>query len=149
MDLETLDPQFGALAKQVRAVGERGRERVRRCEGYEPGSRGRQAAVEQLVVAAGLGGRCVRGSAWTPCSVGAGHMATDPPVRGRAAELRGRRGERGALDLLIEAVRAGESRALVVAGEPGVGKTALLDYLAGNATGCHVVRTAGIQSEME
>ena len=34
-------------------------------------------------------------------------------------------------------------------GEPGVGKTALLDYLAGRASGCRVVRAAGVQSEME
>jgi len=53
------------------------------------------------------------------------------------------------LDRLVDAVRAGESRALVVAGEPGVGKTALLDYLAGNATGGQVVRATGVQSEME
>jgi DNA-binding CsgD family transcriptional regulator len=46
-------------------------------------------------------------------------------------------------------VRAGEGRALVVRGEPGVGKTALLDYLAGRASGCRVVRAAGVQSEME
>ena len=38
---------------------------------------------------------------------------------------------------------------LVVRGEPGVGKTALLDELAGQAAGCRVVRTAGVQSEME
>ena len=37
----------------------------------------------------------------------------------------------------------------MVSGEAGVGKTALLDYLAGNASGCRVVRTAGYQSEME
>jgi len=53
------------------------------------------------------------------------------------------------LDGLVEAVRAGESLALVVRGEPGVGKTALLDYLTGRAPGCRVVRTAGVQSEME
>jgi hypothetical protein len=53
------------------------------------------------------------------------------------------------LDRLIEAVRAGVSRALVVCGEPGTGKTALLDYLAGRASGCRVVRAAGVQSEME
>jgi DNA helicase TIP49 (TBP-interacting protein) len=41
------------------------------------------------------------------------------------------------LDRLIEAVRAGESRALVLAGEPGAGKTAL----AGRASGSRVVRT--------
>jgi len=53
------------------------------------------------------------------------------------------------LDRLVDAVRAGESRALVVAGEPGVGKTALLDYLAVNATGCRMVRATGVQSEMD
>ena len=46
-------------------------------------------------------------------------------------------------------VRAGEGRALVVRGEPGVGKTVLLDYLAGRASGCRVARAAGVQSEME
>jgi hypothetical protein len=64
-------------------------------------------------------------------------------------ELQGRDSERGVLDRLIEAVRAGESRALVVRGEPGVGKTALLDYLVEQASGCRVVRAAGVQSEME
>ena len=53
------------------------------------------------------------------------------------------------LDRLVEAVRAGESRALVVRGEPGVGKTALLDYVVGQALGCRVARAAGVQSEME
>src|ERR1700694_3784927 len=62
---------------------------------------------------------------------------------------RGRRREREVLDRLIEAVRAGESRALVVRGEPGVGKTALLEYLVEQASGCRVVRAAGVQSEME
>ena len=43
----------------------------------------------------------------------------------------------------------GDSRALVVRGEPGVGKTALLDYMVGQASGCRVARVAGIQSEVE
>jgi len=76
-------------------------------------------------------------------------MATHFPVQGATPELRGRRLERRVLDRLVDAVRAGESRALVVAGEPGVGKTALLDYLAGQASGFRVVRAAGVQSEME
>ena len=76
-------------------------------------------------------------------------MATHPPLPGRAAELTGRRSERDVLDRLIEAVRAGQSRALVVRGEPGVGKTALLDYIVEHASGCRVARAAGIQSEME
>jgi hypothetical protein len=57
--------------------------------------------------------------------------------------------ERSVLDQLANAVRAGGSRVLVVRGEPGVGKSALLDYLAGHAPGCRVVRAAGAESEME
>ncbi|MCU1428780.1 MAG: ATP-dependent transcriptional regulator, MalT-like, LuxR family [Actinomycetia bacterium] len=53
------------------------------------------------------------------------------------------------LDRLLEAVRGGESRVLVVRGEPGVGKTALLEYVDGQASGCRVARAAGVQSEME
>jgi hypothetical protein len=53
------------------------------------------------------------------------------------------------LDRLVDAIRAGESRALVLTGEPGVGKTALLDYLAGRAPDCRLVRATGVQSEME
>ena len=67
----------------------------------------------------------------------------------RPAKLIGRHAECGALDRLAEAVRAGESRALVVHGDVGVGKTALLEYLAGQAPGCRVARAAGAQSEME
>jgi AAA ATPase domain len=64
-------------------------------------------------------------------------------------ELIGRRAECATLDRLIKAVRAGESHALVVHGEPGAGKTALLEYLAGRASGCRVAHAAGVQSEME
>jgi DNA-binding CsgD family transcriptional regulator len=70
-------------------------------------------------------------------------------LRGPAGELRGRRRECDVLDRLLDAVRAGESRALVVRGEPGVGKTALLDYLVEHASGCRVVRATGVQSELE
>src|SRR3984957_16487065 len=76
-------------------------------------------------------------------------MVTPSPGLDRAAELRGRLRELGFLDRLIDAVRAGESRALVLLGEAGVGKTALLDYVAGHASGCRVVRATGVQSEME
>ena len=57
--------------------------------------------------------------------------------------------ERRVLDRFVASVRAGEGRALVVRGEPGVGKTVLLDYLAGRASGCLIARAAGVQSEME
>src|SRR2546427_8547112 len=76
-------------------------------------------------------------------------MAAHSTIRGRAGELIGRRRERDVLDRLIEAGRAGEGWALVVRGEPGVGKTALLEYMVGQASGCRVLRTSGIQSEME
>src|ERR1700680_2586043 len=76
-------------------------------------------------------------------------MTSDSPLRGLVAELTGRRNERDVLDRLIDAVRAGESRVLVVAGEPGVSKSALLDYPAGQAQGCRVARATGVQSEME
>lgn len=64
--------------------------------------------------------------------------------------LRGRRSECGAIDRLIEAVRAGESRALVVRGEPGVGKSALLEYMVGRVSGgarggCPVGDGAGLR----
>jgi DNA-binding CsgD family transcriptional regulator len=55
------------------------------------------------------------------------------------------------LGRLVEAVRAGHSRALVVRGDPGVGKTVLLDHLSRQASGsgCRVARATGVQSEME
>src|SRR5579859_3992431 len=88
-----------------------------------------------------------------PATVGGGELMTGPsrsPVtRGRAVALTGRRSERDALDRLADAVRGGQSRALVMRGEPGVGKTVLLDYLATRARGCRVARTAGVQTEME
>ncbi|HEY2281775.1 MAG TPA: AAA family ATPase, partial [Streptosporangiaceae bacterium] len=68
---------------------------------------------------------------------------------GHATRLTDRDGERGVLDRLVNAVRAGESRVLVVHGDPGVGKTVLLDYLAERAGGCRIARAAGVQSEME
>jgi DNA-binding CsgD family transcriptional regulator len=61
----------------------------------------------------------------------------------------GRRRECAELDALVWAVRTGESRALVVVGEPGIGKTALLDYLIGQASGCRVLRGSGVEPEIE
>jgi predicted ATP-dependent serine protease len=63
--------------------------------------------------------------------------------------LLGRGRECEVLDRLLETVRGGESGALVVRGEPGVGKSALLEYVAERASGCRVARASGVQSEME
>ena len=61
----------------------------------------------------------------------------------------GRRTERAALDRLLEAARLGQSAALVLRGEAGIGKTALLEYAVGRAEGCRVLRAVGVESEME
>ena len=53
------------------------------------------------------------------------------------------------LDRLVDNVRAGQSRVLVLRGEAGVGKTALLEYLQRRASGCRIARAAGVESEME
>ena len=63
--------------------------------------------------------------------------------------LYGRRAECESLARLVGGVRGGGSAALVVQGEPGTGKTALLDFTAGLDTSLHVVRTAGAESETE
>ncbi|MCY1136437.1 AAA family ATPase [Actinoplanes sp. Pm04-4] len=69
-------------------------------------------------------------------------MSTSPPFRDR-------HNERDALDQLLSAVRAGQSRVLVVRGEAGVGKTALLDHLVRSAADFRVARAAGHEYEME
>ena len=78
-------------------------------------------------------------------------MSVHAQLGGTRRELTDRVTERDALGRLAEAVRAGQSRVLVVRGEPGVGKTVLLEYLAGRAaeTECQLARAAGVQSEME
>ncbi|MGH3403506.1 MAG: AAA family ATPase, partial [Streptosporangiaceae bacterium] len=63
--------------------------------------------------------------------------------------MRGRQTEQAALDGLLAQVRSGRGRVLVLRGEAGVGKTALLDYLQDQASGFRVERAAGVESEME
>jgi DNA-binding CsgD family transcriptional regulator len=65
--------------------------------------------------------------------------------------LYGRRAECQALDRLIANVRAGQSRVMILHGEAGAGKSVLLDYLAGRASGsgCKVMRVRGVPSETE
>ena len=64
-------------------------------------------------------------------------------------ELIDRRAECSLLDGLLRAVNSGESRVLVVHGDPGVGKSALLEYVARQAGGCRLARAGGVESEME
>jgi DNA-binding CsgD family transcriptional regulator len=69
--------------------------------------------------------------------------ARRPPV------LLGRASEREALDGLLDNVRGGQSAVLVIRGEAGVGKTALLHYCARQASGFRAARIAGAEAEME
>jgi DNA-binding CsgD family transcriptional regulator len=70
------------------------------------------------------------------------------PVPGEAVSLRGREEECAELDGVLTAVLRGESRTLVLRGEAGIGKTALLDHLVARASDALVVRTVGAESEM-
>lgn len=70
-------------------------------------------------------------------------------MSGPEPELVGRGEELAALDGVLAAARAGRSRVLLLRGEAGIGKTALLDHVAARATGCRVARTAGVESEQE
>jgi predicted ATPase len=63
---------------------------------------------------------------------------------GPAEVLHGRRTEREVLARLLEAVRGGQSQVLVVSGDPGVGKTALVESAINAASGFRVVRAAGV-----
>jgi predicted ATPase len=60
--------------------------------------------------------------------------------------LQDRQNERAALQALIAGARDGTSAAVVVRGEPGVGKTALLDDVLAHAGGCRIVRASGVES---
>src|SRR3954454_24797163 len=73
-------------------------------------------------------------------------MGSGQPGRTR---MWGRERERALLDELISAIRRGESRSLLLRGEAGIGKTALLEHLRESASDLQVVRAVGVESEME
>jgi DNA-binding CsgD family transcriptional regulator/tetratricopeptide (TPR) repeat protein len=76
-------------------------------------------------------------------------METRRAAPRRQPALRGRADECVLLDTLVDAIRRGEGRSLVVRGEAGIGKTALLEYLVGSASDLTVLRAVGVESEME
>src|SRR6476620_11216049 len=61
----------------------------------------------------------------------------------------GRSAEQDVLDRLLETARGGQSAVLVIKGESGIGKTALIRYAARQATGFRVAQIAGVEAEME
>jgi AAA ATPase-like protein len=84
-----------------------------------------------------------------PPMVMGGKLALAMSEKEAGPNLRGRTEERATLDELLADARAGHSRVLVLSGEAGVGKTALLDYLCARASDCRVTRWVGVESEME
>ncbi|MGO9789547.1 MAG: helix-turn-helix transcriptional regulator [Solirubrobacteraceae bacterium] len=63
--------------------------------------------------------------------------------------LVGRERERGDVERVLERARSGESATLALVGEPGIGKTALLDHAAGQASGMQLLQARGIESEAQ
>ncbi len=72
-----------------------------------------------------------------------------PDALAPSSRLLDRVGERDALERLVADARLGRSRVLVLRGEAGVGKTALLRHLSAAADGCRIALAAGVESEME
>jgi DNA-binding CsgD family transcriptional regulator len=72
-----------------------------------------------------------------------------PPARLPGTRLLGRQREREVLDRLLEAAHSGDGGVLVVRGEPGVGKTALLEWTIEEGQQFRVLRTVGVEGEME
>src|ERR1700674_2076056 len=70
-------------------------------------------------------------------------------VGAEAGRLLGRQRERAVLERLLDTARNGHGAVLVVHGEPGVGKTALLEYVVEVGEDFRVVRAAGVEGEME
>src|SRR6266849_4545815 len=70
-------------------------------------------------------------------------------VRAQPGRLVGRQRERAVLERLLDTARDGHGAVLVVHGEPGVGKTALLEYAVETGQEFRVVRAAGVEREME
>ncbi len=79
-----------------------------------------------------------------------GDFTSQEPVGAQAVPdvLVGRSGDCGALDELVEAIRHGLSRSLVILGDPGIGKTRLLEYAAEAAGDVRTVKIAGLESEL-
>lgn len=118
--------------------------------GPDPNSRARTPDVSRRATNSA---QCLKWAA-ARAHVLTGHGSVLAPPRHSAGlmspYLRGRSPEQAVLDGLLEDVRAGQGRVLILRGEAGVGKTALLGYAEERATtACRVVRTEGIESEME
>src|SRR5450755_1625862 len=104
----------------------------------------RIAPVNRLVAAAAAGdGQARRANQLVSFTL------LDQMASQRPPAFRGRTSERESLDRLLERVRGGQSGVLVIRGEAGLGKTALLRHAVAEAAGFKVIQIAGVESEME
>jgi DNA-binding CsgD family transcriptional regulator len=115
----------------------------------------RRAFVTARVLRPGDHDRASRGDCPAACNATSGLLAWLQAMEervlgpGRRAGLRGRADACALLDGLTRDIRRGESRSLVLWGEAGIGKTALLQYLIESASDLTVLRAVGVESEME
>ena len=91
---------------------------------------------------------------YAPCASVTGNPGVTPrsgplPSRLWGSVIRGRDDERATLNELLERARAGRSGVLALRGAPGIGKSALLEYVVSVAPDMSVLSAAGIESEME
>jgi AAA ATPase domain len=92
-------------------------------------------------------GRCVKSPNCATVLLAWGlFMESRAPAPVRPTRLRGRESECAQLDALIVDVSRGESRSLVLKGEAGIGKTALLEYLVGSVSDFSILRAIGVES---
>ena len=139
-------PAAGPVAAgRVRTPGPKSNAPVDPLKTAMPPKPARRVLAGPVLAGSVLAGPVLAGSVLAGPVLGSTVLAGAAPESG----LRGRRGECEALDLLVAGVRAGQSRVLVLRGEAGAGKTALLEYLLERASGCCTARTAGVESEME
>src|SRR5690348_16673309 len=75
--------------------------------------------------------------------------APGPRLHSRDGGFRDRVSERETLAKLLDAAKHGHSGVVVIRGEPGVGKSALLRYALANTAGFRIVQIGGVESEME
>ena len=76
-------------------------------------------------------------------------MADGRPLPGGTPALQGRRTESALLESIVAAIRQGDSRTLLLLGDPGIGKTALLELLIEAASDLRIARAGGVECEME
>src|SRR3984885_2477908 len=109
------------------------------------------SASSNMTISSRLGQQVQRGSSEASEDALTGIYADigRPNIADPGPGLRGRGGECRTLDQLVADARAGRSAVVVLRGEAGAGKSALLEFVVRRAPDCRIARAAGVESEME